>query len=740
VSVLSFPRIYFKGYMEWDPCTFNNNDWAAFTTYDPVNAALNWGYLAQFNITRENFKTTFRPWAITLQPDNNSGDPDPGTPRVPCEWNMFGSHGVSFVQYNNYVSQVTGGDFGDGTPVAGDPIIGGQVTISGDRGNGPARLVDTNPASPWSSQIYWGELAIGSGNASFSGPREVRMHSRWLNPNRMYTAGDALLAPASGIGVTFQTAIPNHKVNWPAAPGTSPLITKLQEEAAKPGALGIMIRFVGYVNAYFSNGVFNSTPQQPLNYNDLAGDLNAAWQTWYESGGKDTSNFFSNPCYSHIVGVVGVWKEGELASVPGGRCLNSNTAVTPLQAIIGTNRPAIVGHQVLTASSAPASVLLGPVAAEIDYKAKRISLDLSATMPELGVTANFADNLTKADFGPLLFGAIDANGKFEHVATIDYAQYARVPYETSAGIIDIPFPGEHTGEILKSGTLAINVIQNPAPQTALLEEQLTAETDARGIYLDEGEATSFEITVCQDGQPAAGVNIAVARYSGFSKATMQGSGLPIIATGEPQQVNFTNTTLVKITVPNPNTPPPTSVQAEIGIVTTGANGKATVGISAQSPSFPVLGFYPYRGSLPADLVANSFNFIDNAYYTTVRVLPFDGHVPQAFVDLWNKSENRDAAWHFIYHEILYLYDMLFNVMLEFVNLGSLESVEGHLNGIWALIAKDLTFESTMAMPITRDMSAGKRLTLQLWIYLVSNKYNVPGFNVGSIPAGWSPGK
>lgn len=53
MSVLSFPRIYFKGYMEWDPCTFNNNDWAAFTTYDPVNAALNWDYLAQFHITRQ---------------------------------------------------------------------------------------------------------------------------------------------------------------------------------------------------------------------------------------------------------------------------------------------------------------------------------------------------------------------------------------------------------------------------------------------------------------------------------------------------------------------------------------------------------------------------------------------------------------------------------------------------------------------------------------------------------------
>ena len=31
MSVLSFPRIYFKGFMEWDPCTFNNNDWNALS-------------------------------------------------------------------------------------------------------------------------------------------------------------------------------------------------------------------------------------------------------------------------------------------------------------------------------------------------------------------------------------------------------------------------------------------------------------------------------------------------------------------------------------------------------------------------------------------------------------------------------------------------------------------------------------------------------------------------------------
>jgi len=82
--------------------------------------------------------------------------------------------------------------------------------------------------------------------------------------------------------------------------------------------------------------------------------------------------------------------------------------------------------------------------------------------------------------------------------------------------------------------------------------------------------------------------------------------------------------------------------------------------------------------------------------------------------------------------------MLFNVMLKFVNLGSEAAVKSNLSGIWNAIAQDAALESTFAMPITRDMSSGKRLALQLWIYLVANNYNVPNFNVNSIPAGWAP--
>ncbi len=72
MSVLLFPRIYFKGYASWDPCTFNNNDFSKFPTFNAALAALNWPFLAIQDppITPDNFTQTFRSYAIKLQGDS----------------------------------------------------------------------------------------------------------------------------------------------------------------------------------------------------------------------------------------------------------------------------------------------------------------------------------------------------------------------------------------------------------------------------------------------------------------------------------------------------------------------------------------------------------------------------------------------------------------------------------------------------------------------------------------------
>ena len=726
MSVLSFPRIYFKGFMEWDPCTFNNNDWSMFQTYDATNAALNWSYLAQLNppINQANFGSTLRPWAITLQEDNSD---QPTGSRVPAEWNMFGSHGVSFVQYADKTTTIIGGDLGYNQPATNDPIIGGPVVIHGDiggQGENPGRLVDTNPSSPWSSQIYFGQLLFGSDNASISGPRAYRMHSRWLNPFRIYDNTNPLTQPAASIGVCFQTCIPYEEVAWSNA-SNSPLINALQQAAAQPGAQGIMMRFTAYVNVYFVNGYLNDSSVQPRNYTELAAALALAWQAWNNNG--DASNFFSNPCYSHIVGAVGVWNDGELASVPGGRCLAAGASVFPngtsdVKSAAPTQPRRVIGHEmkpnIIAIAGSP--VPLGPVAVNIDYTNDLISLDMSATIPENGTPGHWPSDLSKARFGTLSLGVATSENPFTLIATIEYEQYARAAYEASAGIIDIPFPNSGTGTLLQSGTLVIQV----QDQSALVEQVFTAETDTRGIYLDQTESSNFDVTVCMMGQPSAGTSLLVAQYMPDAHGNIN-----LLPADVPQLVEFTNGT------PTPIVVGPITTGATL--LTTDSNGIANVSIAAQNPGFPVLAFFPYSGNTPPPLPLQ-FSFIDNAYYTTVRVLPFDDGFPEAFVSFWNSTLDPAQAWQFIYFNVLYVYDMMFNVMLEYVNLGSQQAVEQSISSIWSMISDDMAAESTYAMPITRDMSQGKRRTLQLWIYLVANKYDVPNFNVDSIPTGWTP--
>jgi hypothetical protein len=690
MSVLSFPRIYFKGYTSWDPCTFNNNDFAKFPTYNGAQAALNWPFLAIQNppVTRDNFTKTFRPYAITLQ--NDSID-NPAGARVPCEWNMFGSHAVSFVQYKNYTTTVTGGSLAYKKPAGNDPLIGATLAIAGDSQFSTPKLVDTNPSSFWSSQIYYGSLTVGGGKYSVSGPRVARMHSRWINLSRIYAATGKLTEPAASVACCFQACIPNSGIAWQNGAGgaSSGLLTALQEASTKPGSQGVMVRFTAYVNMYFRNGILNDIKQQARDYPELAKLLAAAWDQWNSNGSP--SEFFSQPCYSHVVGSIGVWNAGELASVPLGRYLSAQASVTPVGGSVATE--------------------LGPAAGQVDYQANILSLDLGSAIPEVAVAGTPASNLEKVNLGTLTVG-LQAGEQFLTIGELETSQYGREGYEASAGIVDLPIPSHMTQKQLQQGLLTIQATSGGSTVNALGEQTFCAQTDSRGIYLDQNSQQQFRITVLQQGAPAAGAKVLLAQYD---------QKLNLVPSTPPQYIAFTvGEQRVVNSIGN-------STATIAAVIIADANGIATAGISAQTPGFPVVAFFPFSGEAwpapPPSLLSPSRMFY--AFYTTVRVLPFDDALPQEFIDLWNRTHDSTQAWNFVYYRILYLYDMIFPVMLKYVNLASQSTVEQNAASIAAAIAQPLAAEGTGAMPVTRDLSRGKRLTLKLFLFLVTNNYNVP---------------
>ena len=771
MSVLSFPRIYFKGWMQWDPCTVNNNDY--LFTYDGARASLNWPFLVTTGpaggITQQNFQTTFRPWLRTYQPDTQGGI-------IPAEWNIFGSHSVTFLQNGGDQSTVvTGGATGpNGVITSGDPLIGGALTLIGD--SQPPVMVDTNPSAYWATQIFWSSISIGSGAAAITGTRSFRMHSRWLNFFRIYNSANATVQAAAAIACCFQTAIPFADVQWPER-GASQLADSLQDAAST--AQGIMIRFTAYVNLYNQNGLLNDSPlsAQVRGYQEIAVAIEAAFAKWKTFG--STSLFFSNPAYSHIVGVIGVWNQNELASVPGGRYLVGQNLVSPVSLAVpgepgslaatrgvsnadmrfatddaisnvnpGSHASALTIPAIPIAPGATAlpSTLLGPAVAEVN--GNLLSIDLSSTIPEFGEVFDATSDLPKLDVGPLSVGVLDATGGFTTVGTISYDDYGEAAYNTTAGIVDVSLAGP-----LPPGTLAIQ-----AQGITVLEEQpFTAQTDTRGIYLDEGGQTTFSIQVCDNGVPSPGANVMIARYGPTVQVPQSYGSLDIVPTGPtdptgpvpqssgPSAPSGQAELVVNFTTPTANvTVPGTTILTEVTTVVADDNGLATVGISAQTPGFMTLGFFPYAaGATPQDIPVPSmaapaspsgqpappFNTnVSNWYYTAVRVLPFDDDLPQQFCDLWNRTHDQSKVWDFIYSPaspgggILYLYDMVFNVMLEHVPLGEQQAVEDAAAQIWPLISQPPSSESSAIMPITRDLSAGKRLVLQLWLYLVLNRF------------------
>ncbi|HUP42928.1 MAG TPA: hypothetical protein VM599_06925 [Thermoanaerobaculia bacterium] len=737
MSVLAFPRLYFSGFMEWDPTTANNNDY--LPTYAQAEGGLDWEFLAKQDppITPDNFRETFRPWAIDPHrdscPDAEAGanaDSCAGsaTCHMASRWDYYGSGASRFYQNpeKGKTTLTTGGDLGYGRPAPhGDPILGRPVTLAGDSFGGQAsgaRLVDVNPGSPWSSQVFFASVGAGDETTFVRGPRYERMYSGSFFVPRSYSAE---LIIAGAIGVVFQTAIPRESVELGNASG-SPLLSDLAAAMAARGARGLMLRFAVYSTLYYQNGVFNDFPEAP--------DCNALNRLYRE--GK----VFPNPAYSRVTGVFGVWREGELASVPGGHLLVASGTVTPAtmpagkamrraetMSFGGHGGPGAAREEDLLAESAPPAAAFGNAVAEVDAGAGIVSLDFGNTVPEVDAEGG------KFDFGPLALGVQLGDGSFQAVGTIGYDQYGTAGYLAKAGIVDVPLGGGVTAEDVQAwlGQDGARLAVRARGTTVLLERPLTAATDARGVYVDQCRVREIEIQVrYKSGPPPAGTRVKLAQYYpypltvGSQLWALFGTTPPGNGAGDPACAGTASTPFLRF------------LDGEVLPV---RGDTARVRVAAESPGFPVVQFYPFLPGevVPVPQATVTFGFspgvaysIGDAYYAAARAMPFDNALVAEFRDRWNGTgeyagqpkHDRTLAWQFVYGKILYLYDMLYPVMDQFVPLGNLTRVEGAIDQIVALVSADRVDASTLYMPVTRELSAGKRLILETWGGLVRRKY------------------
>jgi len=154
--------------------------------------------------------------------------------------------------------------------------------------------------------------------------------------------------------------------------------------------------------------------------------------------------------------------------------------------------------------------------------------------------------------------------------------------------------------------------------------------------------------------------------------------------------------------------------------TTDANGIAQVSFTAVAPGFPTLRFIVKEDSSDP-VIPFSFALTDaqTDFLAPLRVLPLDMQLQQDFVNYWNdiyKNKNApEAIWDdFIYPRVLKTFYYLYPIMNKFMPLNSRTRVEGAVDQLIRLISKEYQEESTLAMPITRDLSQSRRAVLELW--------------------------
>jgi len=763
MSVLSFPRIYFNGYMGWDVSTANNNDYLPI--YDAANAELNWDYLATQGITRENFRDKFRGWDINAHTDFGPlpEPPNPPTPdtctscggggqaaadtcHMGSRWGYYGSAGCSFVDYKNYQTRVTGG--APAFSQSADPqdaILNAPVEILGNTFGGrssPARLVDTNPQSPFCSQIFFNSFRIGK---FLSGLPTSRMYSRsFFVPRNL----DSSLIIAGAIGVIFQTTFALDQLD--VGDTSSPLLNALIKAAQ--GAKGIMWRFAAYDTLYYQNGTFNDFPIAPN-----CDAVHKAYEALQEG------QLFMNPAYSSVTGVFGVWNEGELETAPGGRHLvadqqaaypsqpgggqlaatqqvvalrvsggSASLSIQRAPAAQATASQPTAPQVAAAASGGPPPMLLGSAWADIDLPGGYVSLDL------LNAIRSNTPASPKLDYGPLQVGLCDhdnPSGTFTPLGTIPFKPKPNQPlvgynqdaYLDTAGIVDLPFAGISAADVQtllqKGQVLAIRRVDQDNA-VVFLERLLTAETDDRGVYIDEGGTAQLTIQVRHRGglelPPNTTLKVRLAQYYPWPLDYGAGewiyAGNPA-ASGTPQYVKF----------------------QEGEIVDVDTNGNATVTLEYVSAGFPIIVFYPFLSSQPVPTPLPTMTFtpqptpmsprpeylIGDSYYATVRALGADDNLKQEFVDSWNLGDppyDATRAWQFVYYRILYVYDMLYPVMDALVPLGNRTRVEGAIDQLLVMIQEPWVTDSTLYMPITRELSAGKRWVLQAWGKLVKEGF------------------
>ena len=731
MGLAELPRAYFSGLTYWNPSTMNNNDYQP--TYDPASAMLNWPWLERHGLRdAEHFDAYVTRLGIVPTP-NAAPDPnvDPTVP--PAEWNFYGDNAFGFVQDDEPVIEwpakfsrpsgslgVTGYTNAQGELVtAGDPWIGQPLRLN--VGTDPSKLVDLDPICPWSTQLFVDTVTLGSDVArtGLSAKTAGRAHSRWVFFQRIPRSSDVIIAGVAS--AMFQLGLPAEELVFlDASPAPGSLAAQLKDAAQQPGARGLMVRFVTYHTVYFQGSAFAGRKLPDwAGIASLYAEYAEALRRYEAGETPQPPPRPANRAYSNTVGWIAPWTTADMRSAAAGRILHSPGPVQPA----GAQGPRPLGPAVLEyAADAADPALVG-----------RVSIDLGSTIPELDAT------LAKFDFGTmaLALAGADGSGPPTSFAQIAYAGgYDSDAYVATAGVVDIPasdFLVPLTVAELEQQQIVVTFpgapatrSQAPTWQVGLKEAVYTAETDDRGVYVEEaGEPwsppdRSLMVQVRHLGaKPPEGTKLQIAQYAPIPPGFVE-NGLQ----------------LVSATAGSLSQAPYVELHADAE-VTDGAYATVSVPYADDGQPFatvsfdvsplrsgpPVLAFTPLQPSATAQAPAPAIQFPDivSRFFANVRVLPFHNAMAVAFENWLRTGPTVDVVSQRVFDAVFRTYYLMYPAMRFIRDPLQFQAWRGPI----CAVTHPALFERAAYMPVMRSMSAGQRRMLELWNTYVDGEVATP---------------
>lgn len=304
---------------------------------------------------------------------------------------------------------------------------------------------------------------------------------------------------------------------------------------------------------------------------------------------------------------------------------------------------------------------LGPAVIEIDYANNRLHVDFLHTIPELN------RSLDKPNLGSLCV-ALRHRSELTTLAVIAPDAYGRAAYERDAGIISLPLNiSARLRQKLIEGELVLLGQAHGQPAMWLEEQPLVAVAEKRDYYLSANKTENASVRVYDRGQPPQKqMSVLVGRYQGLTRMS--------------------------------------DIET---VVQTDGDGVAHFTLQSGPPEVADYGFVVRDESTQLQSLPDELDITAGQFLST-RILPADD-------ELEANTSDAQLTWELIYERVLRNWDLVNPIMtLRGLPLNDEDAIRAAKDRILQVISLG-AHESSEYMPITRDLSEGKRRLLIRWL-------------------------